>query len=126
MRTFRATVTVAVTLLVLDLCWLGLVADDLYDHYLGTLRAPQVNGLAAALFYAMYVAAIVLHAVRPATRAREAARRGAGLGFVTYATFELTNWAIIRDWPAALVPIDLAWGIGLTAVVALAGWRAGR
>ncbi|RXL64049.1 DUF2177 family protein, partial [Citrobacter sp. AAK_AS5] len=43
------------------------------------------------------------------------------LGFVAYATYDLTNWAVIRDWPAILVPIDLAWGVVLTPLAALAG-----
>ena len=75
----------------------------------------------AALFYAFYVAVIVGWAVLGTHNARAAARRGAGLGFVAYATYELTNWAVLRDWPAWIVPIDIAWGIVLTAVAALAG-----
>ena len=55
-----------------------------------------------------------------------AARRGAGLGFVAYATYELTNWAVLRDWPAWIIPIDIAWGLALTAVSALAGKLAQR
>ena len=64
---------------------------------------------------------IVGWAVLGTQSARAAARRGAGLGFVAYATYELTNWAVLRDWPAWIVPIDIAWGVVLTAVAALAG-----
>jgi hypothetical protein len=47
-------------------------------------------------------------------------RRGAALGLVTYATYDLTNWAVLKGWPVLLVPVDVGWGIALTAVVALA------
>lgn len=120
MRTVRAVAAIAATTLALDLAWLGAVAKPVYD-VLGPLKRETPFVPAAALFYAMYVAVAFLHAVRPAKTVREAARRGAGLGFVAYATYELTNWAVIAGWPALLVPIDLAWGVVLTAAAAAAG-----
>lgn len=124
MRLLRVVLAIAVSMLILDLTWLGVIAAPLYDRLLGELRAEQVQPVAAALFYAMYVGAVALVAVRPARGGGEAAARGAGLGFLAYATYELTNWAVIRGWPAALVPIDIAWGVALTAVVARVGWAA--
>ena len=121
MRVLRATVAVVATTMVLDLVFLGVVAKSLYDRWLGPLRAPEVYWPAALAFYAMYVGATLRHAVLPAANWREAARRGAELGFVAYATYELTNWAVLAGWPAALVPVDLAWGVVLTATSAAAG-----
>lgn len=121
-----ATVATAATLLVLDLAWLGVVARDLYREALGSLMRPEAFLPAAALFYAFYVAVTVAWAVLGASSPGGAARRGAGLGLVAYATYELTNWAVIRDWPAWLVPVDLAWGVVLTAGAALAGKLAQR
>jgi len=127
MRTLLVQIlTVAAVTLVLDLTWLGVVAADLYAKHLGPLMANPVNAPAAGLFYAMYVGAVVIHAVRPAQSARDAALRGAGLGFVAYATYELTNWAVIAGWPAALVPVDLVWGVVLTGTAAVCGFWAGR
>lgn len=116
-----AAAATAGAMLALDLAWLGLVARDLYDTALGPLRRPEVHWPAAALFYALYVSAIVVHAVLGSDGLRGAALRGAGLGLVAYATYELTNWAVLLGWPAWLVPIDTAWGVLLTAVAALAG-----
>ena len=115
-----ATMATAATLLVLDLVWLGVVATSLYDA-LGSLKRPVVFWPAAALFYMLYVAAIVIHAELGASGVRDAFRRGAGLGLVAYGTYELTNWAVLRDWPAQLVVPDAAWGIALTAIAAAAG-----
>ncbi len=116
-----ATLATAAAMLVLDLLWLGIVARGLYASALGHLMRPEVHWPAALLFYAFYVAVIVSWAVLGTEGPRAAARRGAALGFVAYTTYELTNWAVLRDWPAWIVPVDVAWGIVLTAVAALAG-----
>jgi len=116
-----ATLATAAAMLVLDLAWLGVVARGLYASALGHLMRPEAFWPAALLFYAFYVAVIVSWAVLGTEGPRAAARRGAALGFVAYTTYELTNWAVLRDWPAWIVPVDVAWGIGLTAVAALAG-----
>ena len=116
-----ATLATAAAMLVLDLAWLGIVARGLYASALGHLMRPEAFWPAALLFYAFYVAVIVSWAVLGTEGPRAAARRGAALGFVAYTTYELTNWAVLRDWPAWIVPVDVAWGIVLTAVAALAG-----
>lgn len=121
-----ATLATAATTLVLDLAWLGVVARGLYDAALGLLRRPEVFWPAALLFYALYVAATVAWAVLRTSGPLHAARRGAALGLVAYATYELTNWAVLRDWPAWIVPIDVAWGVALTGTAALAGKLAQR
>ena len=116
----------AATMLVLDLAWLGIVARGLYASALGPLMRPEAFWPAAILFYVFYVSVIVAWAVFGTESPAAAARRGAGLGFVAYTTYELTNWAVLRDWPAWIVPIDIAWGIALTTVAALAGKLAQR
>lgn len=116
-----AALATGATFLALDLAWLGLVARGLYAAALGDLLRPEVHRLAAALFYAFYVAVTVGWAVLGAETERAAARRGAGLGLVAYATYELTSWAVIRGWPAWIVPVDVAWGVLLTGLAALAG-----
>jgi uncharacterized membrane protein len=121
MRILKATAAVCVSMVVIDLIWLGMVAEDLYNDQLGPLKAQPVIIPAAALFYIQYVAVIVGFAVLPARRIKDAAIRGLGIGWVAYATYELTNWAVIQGWPASLVPIDIAWGLALTTLVATFG-----
>ena len=120
-RFVRALIAVNIVMIALDLIWLGIVAQPIYNEALGALRAQQTVWIAAALFYLQYVLVIVFYAVLPAVDLRQAARRGASIGWVAYATYELTNWAVIEGWPAILVPIDIAWGLVLTTLVAVAG-----
>ncbi|MHB1846611.1 MAG: DUF2177 family protein [Deltaproteobacteria bacterium] len=116
-----AATAAAATMLALDVTWLGVIARGLYDSMLGSLKRTEVFWPAAALFYATYIGAVVVHAVIGASSPTSALRRGAALGLVTYATYDLTNWAVVTGWPALLVPVDVAWGIALTSVVALVG-----
>jgi len=114
-----------VALLGLDLLFLGVLARPFYDAALGPLRAPAVRWDAALLFYALYLGFVLAAAARPATRTREAAARGAALGLLAYGTYELTNLAVLAGWPARLVPVDIAWGVVLTAAVSAAAHAAG-
>ena len=115
-------VVAAVVFTVLDLIWLGTVAEDTYARHLGDLLAPSPNVGAAFVFYAIVIAGLLYFVIHPAVAAgswRRALGAGGFFGFVTYATWDLTNLAVLRDFPAALVPIDLAWGTFLAATVSV-------
>lgn len=119
----------AVVFLALDLVWLGLVAQGLYEHFLGDLLADSPNAVAAFVFYAIFVAGLVYFVIAPAIEeesARAAVVRGAAFGFVTYATWDLTSLAVIEGFPVGIVPIDLAWGTFLAATVSLATYHLWR
>jgi uncharacterized membrane protein len=64
---------------------------------------------------------VTLFASLPSVTVSQAAKRGAGVGWLAYATYELTNWAVIEGWPASIVAIDIIWGVVLTSLVAAAG-----
>lgn len=119
----------AVVFLALDLVWLGLVAQGLYEHFLGDLLADSPNAVAAFVFYAIFVAGLVYFVIAPAIEeesARTAVVRGAAFGFVTYATWDLTSLAVIEGFPVGIVPIDMAWGTFLAAAVSLATYHLWR
>ena len=106
----------------LDMLWLGLLAKDFYDAQIGALLKADVNWTAAVVFYLVFIAGIVHFVLMPAVdknSLKQAALNGAAFGFVTYATFDLTSLALIRDWPLAITLLDLAWGTVLTASVSL-------
>ncbi len=109
----------------LDFLWLGTVAKSFYRGQLGPLMADQVNIPVAAGFYALYVVGLVIFAVAPALAAgswKTALMYGALFGFFAYATYDLTNLATLRDWPAALSVVDLIWGTVLSGTAATLGY----
>ena len=124
MRSWIPQYAVAVLVFCLvDLTWLTLVADDLYDERLGTLLADEPNVAAAVAFYALFVAGLVHFVIHPAVREaswKRALLSGGFFGLVTYAAWDLTNLAVLEGFPASIVAIDLAWGTFLAASVSLA------
>lgn len=113
----------------IDLLWLGSIARTLYQKNLSHLLSPVVNWPAALVFYAIYIVGIILFAVRPALAEASPARAaiwGALFGFFTYATYDLTNLATLREWPLKIVIVDIAWGTFLCAVVAFGSFLIGR
>jgi uncharacterized membrane protein len=106
--------------LIIDLTWLGWIAKDLYKKYLGDLMTDNINWTAALLFYALFIAALLFFVVQPAVEKNDflfALTRGAAFGMVTYATYDLTNLATLRNWPQQIVLIDIAWGTVLCTLV---------
>ena len=106
--------------LVIDLIWLGFIAKNLYQKHLGHLMADQVNWVAAIIFYLLFIGGLVFFAISPAVSEgvwTKALLLGALLGFLTYATYDLTNLATLKDWPIQITLIDLAWGTFLGASV---------
>lgn len=113
-----------VTMLVLDGLWLGVVAKNIYRDGLGHLMAERINFAAAGLFYVIYPIGVLALAVLPnlATAGWTATLvAGAILGFVAYATYDLTNLATLRGWPVSIALIDTAWGTAVTVAMAAAG-----
>ena len=114
-----------IVFLMIDLLWLGIIAKNLYQKYLGNLLSDKVNWTAAFIFYFIYVAGISIFAIYPAIQkgsAFNAILMGALFGLFTYATYDLTNLATLKDWPISIVFIDILWGIILSASVSLSGF----
>ena len=113
----------------IDLLWLGVIAKGLYQKNLAHLLSPDVNWPAAFAFYFIYIAGIIIFAVRPALVDQsllKAVLWGALFGFFTYATYDLTNLATLKDWPIKIVFIDIAWGVVLCSLVAATSYQIGR
>jgi len=111
---------------IVDLVWLGVVAKSFYQKHLGYLMRPQVNWTAAILFYLLFIIGIVIFAVKPALEAQSGLRAlayGALFGFFTYATYDLTNLATVKDWPVIVTAIDLVWGTVLCGAVAWGSYQ---
>ena len=121
-RLALAYVVAALVFLLLDSIWLTTMAPLLYRPAIGHLMRADFDGLAAALFYAIYLFGVIAFVVRPAADTRSAFVRGALFGFVCYATYDLTNQATLVDWPWRVTLADLAWGAFVTAISAAAAW----
>ena len=111
---------VLVVFFAIDMVWLGVIAKNLYAKYLGYLMAPQVNWIAAVLFYLLFILGLLVFVIEPALIQQDLLKlilSAALFGLVTYATYDLTNLATIKDWPMVITLIDLTWGMSLSVLV---------
>lgn len=120
---FLKLYAVAVTIFfAMDMLWLGVIAKNFYKNQIGHLLKSDVNWLAAISFYLLFVAGLVVFVITPAIEKQSwmhALLFGAFFGLVTYATYDLTNLAVAKDWPVLVTVIDLAWGAILAASVSV-------
>lgn len=115
-----------VTMVAADMAWLAVMAPRYYRPTLGDIMISGVNLPPAILFYVLYPIGIVIFAINPALKTGSigtAVLYGALFGFFTYATYDLTNQATLRNWTMQLTLIDVAWGTILAAAAsAVAFW----
>jgi uncharacterized membrane protein len=118
-----------VVFFVIDMIWLGVVAKGFYRRHLGSFMSPQVNWVSALLFYLLFIVGLLVFVIRPALAAGvplNALFYGALLGLISYATYDLTNLATLKDWPLVVTIVDLVWGTVLGGVVSYISAIIGR
>ena len=108
-----------------DMVWLGLIAKNFYTKYIGLLMKTDVNWTAAILFYLLFIGGLVIFVISPAIEKHSivhALLYGALFGLITYATYDLTNLATLKDWPLLVTVVDLAWGMVVSSAVSAITW----
>ena len=112
----------------LDMIWLGWLARPFYQKHMGPWMADKTDWPTAVVFYLLFLSGLVYFVVLPVEQSTgtEVLLRGAFFGLITYGTYELTNRAVIANWPYALVIVDMLWGAVLCATVSWVSWYFGR
>ena len=106
----------------IDMIWLGLIAKDFYRGQIGALMKPDINWTSAIIFYLIFIAGLVVFVITPAVEKgswTQALFVGALFGLITYATYDLTNLATLKDWPIMVTIVDLIWGAVLASSVSV-------
>ena len=120
--------TLAIFFLI-DMIWLGVVARRFYRRHLGPMLSPKVNWGAALLFYLLFIVGLLIFVIRPALTGGQPLKAiffGSLFGLISYATYDLTNLATLRDWPIVVTVVDLIWGAFLGGVVSFVSAVLGR
>jgi uncharacterized membrane protein len=115
----------AAVFLAVDLIWLGLIAKNFYQKHLGRFFSDKVNWKAALIFYFLFILGAMIFAVYPAVAQDSVMRAmifGVLFGLFTYATYDLTNLATLKDWPVPIVIVDIIWGMVLCGTVSGVGF----
>ena len=114
---FAAYGVAFVVMSVLDGAWLGWLARDFYKQELGSLMTDSVRWVPAALYYALFPAAVVFLALTPSPAGLgEAVVRSAVLGLAAFGVYDLTNLATLRGYTVLMTVVDMAWGTFASAM----------
>jgi len=125
MNLFLTYLAVAVTFVAVDMAWLTTMVERLYRPVMGDMLRAEPNLPAAAAFYVLYPVGLIWFAVLPAQQdggALRAFTSGVLLGCFTYATYDLTNQATLRNWSTGLTLADVGWGSFLAGLSAWTGF----
>lgn len=107
----------------MDSVWLRWAGPNLYRPTIGEILADGFRKGPAMAFYVIYVGGMVWFAIRPGIASGDvvtAMTNGAILGLVSYATFDLTNQAVMRIWSTRISLADIAWGACATSAASFA------
>ncbi|SNS57273.1 DUF2177 family protein [Tropicimonas sediminicola] len=121
--------TTGLVFLALDAVMLSTVMRPLFERHLGEGLLDGLRLGPAILFYLLYMGGVMYFVSLPALRAdapTQALINGAILGLVAYGTYELTSYAVMRDWHVSMAAVDMCWGAVLTGVSAWCGVMAAR
>jgi uncharacterized membrane protein len=115
--TFLKTYLVAIVVFfAIDIVWLAVIAKDLYRKEIGFIMSSSPNWWAALVFYLIFIFGLVYFVIYPGIESGNLVKTilvGLLFGFITYATYDLTNLATLEGWPIKITIIDLIWGASL-------------
>lgn len=110
---------------VIAIFWLGFLAKKLYKKELGQLMRTRTKWVAALIFCAVFIGGLMFFLINPALEKSSiiyALLTGALFGFITYASYEMTNLATLQAWPLKITIIDMVWGTTLNVLTASIGF----
>lgn len=113
MRYLKMYIIALIVFFIIDIIWLGFIGKNIYKEKLGFLMREKTNWMAAIIFYIFYIIGLVFFVINPAIEkdsAIYAAVIGAFFGMITYATYDMTNLATLKDWPIFITVMDIIWG----------------
>jgi len=119
MKAFLAT---AGTALALDAVWLTIrnpYHQALFKSIQNSSIQPRI--IPAILIYILIPFAIYVGAVQPSISVQDSLYRGALIGFLLYAFYDLTNYATFTNWTLQMTLTDILWGTFLCTVAAGVG-----
>lgn len=106
-----------------DALWLTTMGPVLYRPALGDILLPQVRLAPAIAFYLIYPVGLLIFAVLPALKVGSLSNAmflGLLFGAIAYATYDLTNFATLRNWTIHITVLDIAYGAVVSGVAAAA------
>jgi uncharacterized membrane protein len=125
MAFFIAYLSTFIVFLAVDYVGLSYLLKPLFMRHIEPLMLEQFRVVPAFLFYAFLIFVVMWFVSWPALSEGKSLLwvfgSAALIGAASYGTFEFTNYAILKDWAAQMVVVDLIWGTVVTGGTAVAG-----
>jgi uncharacterized membrane protein len=105
----------------IDSLWL-FTTSAIYKKHLTHLLSADINWIGVLLFYPLYALGLyvfVIKQFKPDQSLINLFLHGALFGIIAYGTYDLTNYATLKDWPAFLVVVDVLWGAFISGLVSV-------
>lgn len=113
----------------IDAAWLKTMGPLLYRPILGDILLTNLRAVPAIAFYLIFPVGIVTFAVMPALRTASVGTAfvlALLFGAIAYATYDLTNYATLRNWTLQITIIDICYGAAASAIGATLSYLAVR
>jgi len=115
---WKVAILMMVIFIFIDMLWLGFIASNLYTKqlgYLANLKNSNITfnlpvGLLAQAIIAFGLSLVIALVYKGGGNLSASILVSALIGFVIYATYDLTNLSFIKDWPWQITLIDIIWG----------------
>ncbi len=129
MHLFITYVSMLVFFLVVDYIMIIKIISPIFQATIPDLLRDQPKLAAAAVFYIFYVSGVYWFGTLAGIRAGSvltAILSGAFLGLLAYATYEVTNFSLLKGWTINMVILDTVWGGVLGGLTAGFGYYVSR
>jgi len=111
------------TFLALDAVWISQIATPWMKKSVPHLMSTTPNIWAAVAFYILYLSALLILFILPGLTHKVGYQTLAFqtflFGFTAYATYDLTNLAVMKGYPLSMALADMFWGGLLTMITSL-------
>lgn len=118
-----------ITFLFLDAIWLGLIARGFYSKHLSLYLTDNVIWSSALIFYVIFNIGLLIFVILPSIDKNSYTTLvvySLLYGLVTFATYDLTNHATIKDWPLIVSIVDMSYGMFVALVSSSAAFYANK
>ena len=115
-----------IVFLAIDATWITQVASQWMQKAVPHLMADKPNLFAAMVFYVLYLSILLVLVIMPELNNKNwqaVVGKAFLFGFAAYATYDLTNLAVMKNFPWTMAVADMFWGGILTALTALIIWK---
>lgn len=120
MNTFIIFITSFISVIILDVIWLGIIIKPFNIKMLAPWMAGDFKLWPAVIVYILLALGTTFFVFPHISSLGTAILYGALLGLIIYGVYDMTNMAIITGWPLKFALVDMTWGTvsgGLIAIM---------